>query len=649
MAMRSPSDLVDAACQQLGIDHLVLTVHDASFPSRAHEDIGRGSPYSHGAADLLAFIADLGFNSLQLGPQGKTSFADPSPYNGAQFARSHQSLDLAALRAHPQTRGLIGEHLLQQAVEHKPEKSRERMAHGYSFRVLDAALREAYRTFAAAPHAFGDLADELEQFRTEQAPWLEADSLYEALAESHGSDHFQAWPTHGPYALDARLYHPRNGEHDAARERRSQLARSHADTLNRNAFTQLLLEREHRTLRETAKRRNLRLWADFQIGYAARDLWRWSGVFLPGYHFGAPPSRTSPLGQPWAYPVLDPAQISIESPEGRVPGPAALLLRERVSHLLDDFDGLRIDHPHGLVCPWVYRSDDPDPGRAVRAGARLRSSPSDPNHPALAAFAIARQCDLAPAHENRLPYADEWVATLSAEQVDRYAELFEIIVEQMAAHGRDESDLAAEVLSTCPYPVARVLSRHGLGRFRVVQKANPDDPRDPYRSQSASPSDWMMLGTHDTHPIWRVTDSWAGGARAASWGRYLAARIARDERDREALAGRLAADPQALTHALFADLFLGPARHVCVFFADLFGMTDTYNTPGTIGEGNWRLRVPADFADEYERRRLAGRALDLCAALGTALRVTAADTRGDCRDLASALLAHAAPAAIPRP
>jgi 4-alpha-glucanotransferase len=193
-----------------------------------------------------------------------------------------------------------------------------------------------------------------------------------------------------------------------------------------------------------------------------------------------------------------------------------------------------------------------------------------------------------------------------------------------------------------------VLERYGLGRFRVTQKANPDDPRDPYRSQSASECDWIMLGTHDTPPIWRAAADLHDPARVEGWSRYLAGRLAATDGERPALEARLATDRGALIHALFADLFVGPARHVNLFFPDLFGMREVYNTPGTTGEANWRLRVPADFAARHEERRAAGQALDLPAALGTALRARTRGAPGDDADLARALLACAAPrAALP--
>ena len=49
---------------KLGIRRLVLQIHDASFPSCADEEVGRGSPYSAGARDFLSFAQSLGFEKL---------------------------------------------------------------------------------------------------------------------------------------------------------------------------------------------------------------------------------------------------------------------------------------------------------------------------------------------------------------------------------------------------------------------------------------------------------------------------------------------------------------------------------------------------------------------------------------------------------
>jgi 4-alpha-glucanotransferase len=200
-------------------------------------------------------------------------------------------------------------------------------------------------------------------------------------------------------------------------------------------------------------------------------------------------------------------------------------------------------------------------------------------------------------------------------------------------------DVCAEVLSTCPYPLAQVMRRHGLGRMRVTQKANPDDPGDPYRSATAAPADWITLGTHDTRPIWSVVDHWHQTDRAGPWARYLAERLAFPQNDRAALAASLAADPARMVGALAADLFLGPARHVSIFFSDLLGLRDSYNVPGTINPLNWTLRVPRDFAARPPGgpSRRSATALDLPAAVAIALRARARGAAGEMMDLAAAL------------
>src|SRR5207248_2843584 len=133
------------------------------------------------------------------------------------------------------------------------------------------------------------------------------------------------------------------------------------------------------------------LFGDLQIGFSHRDLWSRQRLFRPDLRMGAPPSRTNPAGQPWGYPVLDPDQV--RDPAG-APGPALQLVAERVGRMLDDFDGVRVDHPHGLVCPWVYDAADPDPAAAVGRGARLFDSPDLPDFPQLARLAIPTHAQL---------------------------------------------------------------------------------------------------------------------------------------------------------------------------------------------------------------------------------------------------------------
>jgi 4-alpha-glucanotransferase len=605
------------ALAALGVENFVLLLHDFSFPDGPDGGAGVGSPYGEGARRFLRFAHSLGFDGLQLGPQGLTTEGNPSPYDGAVFARNEVSLDLAEL-AGERWGALLDAEAVAAARAPGPAGGPPRARYERAFRAQARLLDRAYAAFASragrGESVAAATAGELEAFRAEHAEWLEPAALYEALAREHGQIDWRRWPEGPGLPPDRRLFCPRRGEEWAAAARRRELGARRADDLGRFAFGQLVAHAQHARLRDELGGLGIKLFGDLQVGYSIRDVWAYRALFLREYAMGAPPSRTNPEGQPWNYPVLDPARYV--EPDG-APGPVVRFVRRRMLKTLRDYDGVRLDHPHGLVCPWVYRAGAPDPFAAVQGGARLFESPDEPDHPALAAYAIARpeQIDRAAAR-----YADGRVTDLDDAQVGRYATLFGVILEAAAAQGRRPGDVLCEVLSTQPYPLGRVRERFGLGRFRITQKANVDDPADVYRSENAAPEDWVMAGNHDTKPLWLLADEWRAAGRLAARAAHLAARLRPAGPGRAALAAAVEADPGRLVAAMVADLLTCPAKNVVVFFPDLFGLREIYNAPGEVNDSNWLLRVPNDYEATYAAARAAGRALDLPAALADALR-----------------------------
>jgi len=578
--------LVRRALEALGVRRLLLGVHDAALPGDPADDAGRGAPLSLGGRAFLRFAQDLGFDGLQLGPQGRTSEIDASPYDGTLFSRNTLSLALGPLREE----GILPEETFREAIGSRP--SGERVVHAAVFRNMDRALRAAFATSTR------DLDQRRLAFAAENADWLERDALHEALCAEHREGDWLRWPER-----DRRLFHPAAGEENAARSRREELLCKHAALVARYQFEQLLAHEQHWAFRAEAKSVALGLYGDLQIGVSHQDIWSWAAVFLPSLRMGAPPSRTNPAGQPWNYALLDPA---------RYEGAALRFFRRRIEKVLGEFDGLRIDHPHGLIDPWIYPTGEPDPFHAVQNGARLFSSPDVPH---LAAYAIARDDQL----DRTLPrHADAWVRELTGAQVSRYATLFDTLIAAARKRGLAADDLVAEVLSTLPYPVGRVIARHGLGRFRVLQKMRLDDPGDVYRSENAAPEDWIMVGNHDTDPIWRVAERWHEAGLGPAHASHLAGRFSPPDPTR--FAETVASDPTRLARARLAELFLGPAQHVSIFFSDLLGMREPYNRPGTISDENWSARIPSDFRKRYGEDVGRGRALDLPRALAMALR-----------------------------
>ncbi len=601
--MSAPPDAVAEALRVLDKRNVVLAIHDPSFPSLPGEELGRGSPYSRGAEAFLTFARGLGFTGLQLGPQGQTSRVNASPYDATLFSRNVLSIDFWRLRDDPRWAPLVDETLLEEAGASNPEPAGARVAHPHAYDRAQALVDALHRRFQdrRARGRAGALAQELSAFRAGVDVWLEADPLFELLCAHHAGVPWEEWP-----ARDRDLWDPPPGGEGAARSRLQALHSQHADALERWALAQLAWQHQHGAFRARARALGLELFADLQVGLSPSDAWARRSLLLRGYRLGAPPSRTNPAGQPWNHGVFDPAQL--READGR-PGPVARFLHDRLAKLFDEADGLRVDHPHGLVCPWVYRADG-DPQAAVQQGARLFSAPDLPDHPGLARFAIPRPDQLdraAPRH------ADGWVRDLEPEQVEQYAALFDEVIAEARRHGRHEQDVLCEVLSTQPHPLARVLARHGLGRFRVTQKARLDDPDDVYRSENARPEDWIMVGNHDTPSLWALVRRWHGTPAGAEQADYLASRLQPD--DPVPLARALRADPRALAHAKVADCFASRARSVMVFFGDLLGLEEPFNSPGTVNEVNWSLRAPRDYAS-----RSATEGLSLPRVLALAVR-----------------------------
>ncbi|HSD90243.1 MAG TPA: 4-alpha-glucanotransferase [Kofleriaceae bacterium] len=568
---------------RLGVRRMLLAIHDVSFPSDPDEDLGRGSPATRAAGRLFDFARRLGFTGIQLGPQGQTARANPSPYDGTIFSRNLGNISVASLRAGGAFEGLVDEATISRALYAGGGRADLEHAYDATHELVDHAYEALER--GARP----DLRARVDAFRRDNASWLDADGLHAAIGEVSGGAGFRHWPrSERELWLDG----------DSAL--RTQLVTRHARAIDLYALGQLLVHEEHARVRERAA--GLLLYGDLQVGYADSDAWRHAGAFLRGYLMGAPPSRTNPDGQPWGYPVLDPAQYG---------GAARDLVLARADKAFTEYDSLRIDHPHGLVCPWVYRSDTGDAAQAVRDGARLFESPDLADHPALAAFAIARPDQLRRDHAR---YADDWVHDLDAGQIDRYATLVDLIIHAAEKRGRSRTDLSCEVLSTMPTPLASILARHGLGRWRVTQKADMDDARDVYRTENAVREDWVMLGNHDTPPILSVIRGWSVAHRE-KWERHLTSRL------RLAQPERLASDGFLAT-AMLAELFACRAENVSIFFADLFGFDERFNVPGLVDRTNWTLRLPPDFDQLHADRVARESALDLPLAVDLALAAT---------------------------
>lgn len=603
--------LVKDALKMLEIDHLSLGVFDQCLPSFNDEDIGWGSPYSNGGLDFIEFAHSIGFNTIQFGPKGKISKWDISPYNGTIFSNNPLTISSSLLsRQFPQLFTPDEVTILAERSCSFKHKVNIPTAWNSMEYLLDTVYNRLFNN-----KNLSELIYELDVFKSRLSDtvvnWFKRDSIFETLSFHYKTDDWKKWSE-----LDQNLFYYQTQHHQSEIDSRiTELTSEYNIIIQKYALSQFLLQLQHKYLRKYAAKTGLKIYGDMQIGFSNQDIWAWRSLFLNGYLMGAPPSRSNPQGQPWGYPVLDP---SLFFTANKQIGPALELIQTRIDKMLSEFDGIRIDHPHGLISPWVYNLDSDDLFSAVQKGARLYSSPDLSDHPMLAKFTIVDKNQL-----NKDPscprYADNWVTALNSDQTDKYATIIDLILTRAKNAGASESDILCEVLSTWPLPLKEVMKSRGLGRFCVTQKTDPDNPADIYRRENSSARDWIMVGNHDTKPIWRL----AAEKHATPWyksrAELLANQFSHTEQQKNILFNQIMNSPNRFCEAMFSELFLGPARNVFIFFTDLLGIKEVYNKPGIIDDENWTIRIPADYHDRYKIQSKNGEAVNIPKCLAMAL------------------------------
>lgn len=612
---------IQSAKQALNIRRLGLITPIRSLPaSEAESGIGT----LPGAKAFFSFMAALGFDTIQIDPEGKTKLSDPSPYAGTVFSANPLSIDLTPLARDPDWLGLLSPETLDRIVQNNPHPDGSRVAYTYIYPAQEAALREVYQNFKhyqtsatdapLAPeqaHRLAALQQRFQAFKNKNAAWLEPDALYEALSGLYQNDYWPQWQ--GPQAaLDQRLFCPTDTQQAAEAQRRiDELKQQYADAIEAYKFTQFIASEQKNKFKAFADAQGLALMADRQVGFSDRDVWAYRDQFLSGWALGCPPDYFSKSGQAWGFPVLDPDKLF--NPDGSL-GTGGQLLRRLFDKIFaENPGGVRIDHIIGLIDPWVY----PAHARSTAAGGRLYSSPE---HPELSRYAFVGPHDLEQ-HDDPSRERPVRPEALSDEVLARYGRILDQIVLPAAhAHGITQDAIICEDLGTLTNPVLELMRRRGYSGIRVTQFVNPQEPHSMYRGRNAEAHHWMTPGTHDNEPLLKWSRDQITEGQGSAHAHMLADDVLPPGHDRGAFQYAISHDPLALARAKFVELFASPARQVQVFFADLFGQDDVYNKPGTHGHSNWALRVPQQFRDAYFNALQQGRGLNLPEILLSALQ-----------------------------
>lgn len=311
-----------------------VLLHPTSLPGPfGAGDLG---PAAHEFIEFLSRARQVWWQMLPVGPVGPSG----SPYDSPSTFAGNPSLVSLELLARD---GLLRADELARAAA--PSGRRAELRWAARFREL--RLRRAFLRFdgRASPT---DLR-ELEAFRHRNTAWLPDHALYSALARAHRGASWVRWEE------------PLRRRRPRALER----ARRELDEeLRFHEFVQLMFHRQWRELRRHATDRGVRLLGDVPmfVAHQGSDVWAHQDLYFlerdgrASVVAGVPPDAYSATGQLWGNPLYRWARMEETGFSWWL---------ERLSHTLERFDVVRLDHFIGFHRYWEIPA-------AARSAARGR-------------------------------------------------------------------------------------------------------------------------------------------------------------------------------------------------------------------------------------------------------------------------------------
>lgn len=577
---KNAAKTVQKALKVLGKKNLALIIHSGSFPAAAGENTGFGSVNSAGGKELIDFASGI-FNSIQLGPAGKTKGCDSSPYTGTIFSGNPLFIDLKQLTG-KDWHNILSEQTYTDIVNGNPNKDTNRTAYSYIYKKQEEALCEAWKNFKNLNDK--KLNKAFEKFKRENDYWLDKDSLYEALSIEHGNDYWPLWNSE----TDKNLFNPKSIEEKIEYGKRiEEISQKYYDEIEYYKFVQFVLSVQTEQTLEYAKKNNIKMIADRQVAFSDRDTWAYQSLFLDGWMLGCPPDYFSKDGQAWGFPVMNPEKLYKD--DGSLDEGGILMKNLFKKMFKENPGGVRIDHIVGLIDPWVYKAGKKP--KIEQGAGRLYSSPE---HPDLKKYAIPSLEDLDMELEAD---KEERVKTLSEKQIKLYGRLIEkIVIAAAEEEGLDKDAIVCEDLGTLTNPVAAVMKEYKLQGMKLTQFVVPEKPEHPYRCKNINEKTWAMVGTHDNEPIKMWADSMVNTHVGYMHVKNLVEDLDfPDWNDKDALIVELTKNADFLAQVKLIEIFASKAENIQLFFTDFFKIYDVYNRPGTSGDANWSLRLPDNF------------------------------------------------------
>ncbi len=277
--------------------------------------------FSKEAYDFVDFLEKSGQGYWQVLPFGPTGFGN-SPYQPySAFAGNPYFISLE---------DLIQEGLLTWEDVNGVDfgSDLEKVDYGKLYENRFEVLKKAYFKFIE-----GDDLEAFDEYRKEQAFWLEDFALYLAIKDDQGGKSWTDWPKE-----------LRNRDEKALKETREEFN----DLIGFREFLQFKFDEQWKKLHDYAAKKNVKIIGDlpFYTAMDSADVWAHPECFLmdkdgePSVVAGCPPDAFSRQGQLWGNPIYDWTALKKDDYSWWV---------KRIERNYQWYDCIRIDHFHGFA------------------------------------------------------------------------------------------------------------------------------------------------------------------------------------------------------------------------------------------------------------------------------------------------------------
>ncbi len=544
-----------------------------AFSPRREGDLGIGD--TRALSEWMHWAAAHKVGFLQLLPINETG-SDDSPYN----AISSVALEPLYLTMED-VPGLSAEELATARAKLGSEVIGDRLIHYTTVRTMKRMLLEI--AYAQFPHSASVVEkEEFEIFQRKEATWLQDYTLFRWLMNrALGSEAWDLWPKDFSDPELARAYwqNQRIKQGDAVVRERTFFA-----------WVQWLCFRQWRALRALGDELGVKLMGDIPIGisYYSADVFFQRENFDLDWCGGAPPETMfkhdrfiQQWGQNWGIPLYRWEEMT----EQGYPW-----WKQRIAKLTEIFSMFRIDHILGFYRIYAF------PWRPQRNLEFLDLSPEE-----AANLTAGRRAQWAWRPDDN----EENKRANCADGDHRLRAILE---------AAGDCEVIGEDLGCVPEYVRPHLESLGIAGFRIPHW----DSRDGHVILGEELPE-CSFATYATHDHDTLSSLWEG-FRAAAAGEIDSDAIEEGKSNLRMIgefAGIAEADIVLPVYShevrwhLIEALLQSRSRYAAIMITDLYGMSDRFNMPGTLGGENWRFRLPFTIDDSKKDRTLGAEAVKL--------------------------------------